>query len=102
MSPKVKRFLATWSPVVATGAFAAWESVRLHAYDVPFSLLLACGLALWSSLLVLCSRIAEAAKTTTHRCAAPDCGFTVRLRRTSPVENRRWQEMAAAHPEHRL
>lgn len=100
MSPKVKRFLATWVPVVATGGFAAWECMRLNAYNVPFSLLLTCGLAMWSSLLWLCSRITEAAQTTTHRCTVPGCYFAARLRHTDAAENRRWQEVAAAHPTH--
>ncbi|MGJ5898486.1 hypothetical protein ACSCBZ_42055 [Streptomyces niveiscabiei] len=36
--------------------------------------------------------------TTTHRCTA--CSFTVRLTRATPGESRRWQEIAAAHPDH--
>jgi hypothetical protein len=101
MDSKLKRRLSSAVQVTVTGGLAAWECVQLHGYGVPLLLMTACGLAVWSALLSLWGQVARAAATTTHRCTAPGCDFTVRLRHASAVDNRRWQETAAAHPAHR-
>ncbi|MFI9028834.1 hypothetical protein [Streptomyces sp. NPDC053560] len=47
-----------------------------------------------------CQRLADAWTTTTHRCKAASCDFTVQISRVDAADNRRWQEIAAAHPHH--
>ncbi|WP_268257299.1 hypothetical protein [Streptomyces longispororuber] len=39
---------------------------------------------------------------TTHRCTAAGCSFAVTVRGVDAAENRRWQEISAAHPSHTL
>lgn len=73
-------------------------SVRLAAYGVPATFLVACGMGVASSGLFLVERLATAASTTTYRCPSNGCDFKVTLTRVSAAEDRRWQETAATHP----
>ncbi|MEW1725235.1 hypothetical protein [Streptomyces sp. NPDC093109] len=97
MSSTLKNRLAAVAPVAVGGAVAVLIGVRLHDHHVPWLLLLACTLAVFGSLADTTGRVTAAWTASTHRCTVPGCGFTVRLAHTSPGENRRWQELAAAH-----
>ncbi|MFJ9410828.1 hypothetical protein [Streptomyces sp. NPDC101393] len=77
-------------------------AVRLAAFDVSPSLIIACTLATAACASFTVAWVADWLLVTTHRCKAPGCDFRVRLRGTSAVENRRLQEAAAAHPQHHL
>ncbi|QKV93883.1 hypothetical protein HUT19_20715 [Streptomyces sp. NA02950] len=81
-------------------AMAANLGYQLTDYDVPLALVLACALALYIAFRETLRQLAQARYTVTHRCTVPGCTFTVRLTRADAVENRRWQEIAAAHPSH--
>ncbi|WNZ12161.1 hypothetical protein [Streptomyces sp. 11x1] len=90
--------ILTTGAVAVSAALSAAIGMRLSAYGVPLSLLVACtasGLATFSSLLF---RLIEAWSTTTHRCTRPGCDFRVSLTRPTPADSRRWQEIAAHHP----
>ncbi|MFF2061103.1 hypothetical protein ACFVWZ_04745 [Streptomyces sp. NPDC058200] len=86
---------------LASGTVASFIGVRLNSYGLPFSLTLACAMAVWASLLTALNSAADDWNTTTHRCSVSGCDFTVRLRYCDAAENRRWQEIATAHPTHR-
>ncbi|MCQ4212377.1 hypothetical protein [Streptomyces longispororuber] len=83
-------------------AVAGSISFQLHTHQVPFGLVLPCGLAVFSSALSLLVKVADAAGGTLHRCTAHGCTFHVRVQNVDAAENRRWQEVAAAHPAHRI
>ncbi|MFJ2816233.1 hypothetical protein [Streptomyces sp. NPDC087294] len=100
LSSTLNRRLVGTVPVVVSGTVAVLVGIRLHAHHLPWSLLLACTLAVFGSVADTLTRVVEGWSTTTHRCTVPGCGFTVQLAHTTPAENRRWQETAAAHPGH--
>ncbi|MFD8366008.1 hypothetical protein [Streptomyces hygroscopicus] len=82
------------------GAMAGYLGYQLTTYDVPLALVVACALALYIAFRESLHQLRQAPHTVTHRCTVPGCAFTVRLTRADAVENRRWQEIAAAHPSH--
>ncbi|MFD4973175.1 hypothetical protein [Streptomyces sp. NPDC058424] len=73
---------------------------QLHTYGVPLGLITPCVLSVLSSALWLLIRVEEALSRTRHRCTAQGCTFEVRVQSGSAADNRRWQEVAAAHPTH--
>ncbi|MEV6994362.1 hypothetical protein AB0N87_35105 [Streptomyces sp. NPDC093228] len=73
---------------------------QLHSYGVPLGLITLCVLSVLSSALWLLIRAEEAWSSTRHRCTAQGCTFEVRVQNGSAADNRRWQEIAAAHPTH--
>ncbi|MFE2440945.1 hypothetical protein ACFXDF_02535 [Streptomyces sp. NPDC059426] len=81
-------------------AMAGYLGYQLSTYDVPLLLDVACALALYIAFRESLHQLRQAPHTVTHRCTVPGCAFTVRLTRADAVENRRWQEIAAAHPSH--
>ncbi|MFH8748320.1 hypothetical protein ACH4GK_19335 [Streptomyces rimosus] len=84
---------------VAVGAvYAVAIGWRLASFHVPWMLLVACASALFVTAFTLVLRIAEARSTVVHRCRMEGCTFMVQVRHVDAVENRRWQEIAAAHP----
>jgi hypothetical protein len=83
---------------VASGTLAAQEAFQLADYDVPVVLIIPCGTALFTTVLLLALRLMQAGATRVHRCTQPGCDFSVRLTHTDTGENRRWQEIAAHHP----
>lgn len=83
----------------AMGACVAWQ---LRGFHVPALLLLSCALAMFAAVAECVHRLMPAPRIVTHRCSAPGCDFSVRLTNASGAEDRRWREMAADHPQHRL
>ncbi|MFD3578027.1 hypothetical protein [Streptomyces sp. NPDC058644] len=83
-------------------AVALSIGVRLASYGVPPALITPCVLAILSSALWLLIRVEEAIGATVHRCTAHGCTFQVRLQNADAAEERRWQEIATAHPAHRV
>ncbi|WP_428953316.1 hypothetical protein [Streptomyces sp. cg35] len=81
-------------------AVGASIGVQLYWQHVTWGLIVPCVLAAASSSLWLLSKVAEAFESTVHRCTAPGCTFRVRVQNVDAAENRRWQEVAAAHPTH--
>ncbi|MCD9144360.1 hypothetical protein [Streptomyces albireticuli] len=73
---------------------------RLRSYGVSVSLSVTCALAVFANTSAAINHLVEIATATTHRCKVPGCTFRVRLPDADPVESRRWQEAAAAHPAH--
>ena len=100
MPMPLRRRVASLFQIAAAIAAGTAIGVRLSAYGVPLLLLTACAVSVASSALWLFERIAEALASTTHRCTAPGCDFRVRVQQVDAGENRRWQEIAAAHPYH--
>ncbi|MET7700411.1 hypothetical protein [Streptomyces sp. NPDC005485] len=96
----LRRRIVSLLIVAAALAVGASIGVRLASYGVPWLLLTACALSAVSSALWLFGRIEQALTTTTHRCTAPRCTFQARVQHVDAAENRRWQEIAAAHPRH--
>lgn len=96
----MRRFVLP-AAVAVGGAFAARTAFRLADYHVPLTLVISCGSAAFTVVLMLALRLAEAGATRTHRCKKPGCDFSVRLTHADPGENRKWQEITARHP-HRL
>ncbi|MEV0254421.1 hypothetical protein AB0H82_09135 [Streptomyces sp. NPDC050732] len=95
-----RRQCALWLLALASSlGLAVWVSIRLASYDVPLTLITACGLCVAACTLNLLERLAEA-RSTTHRCPAAGCTFKVTVRGVDAAENRRWQEIAATHPTH--
>ncbi|MDH6217615.1 hypothetical protein [Streptomyces pseudovenezuelae] len=95
-----RRRFALSAIVAASVALSAVIGVRLSGYGVPLALLLACCLSCLATFSGLFFRVVDAWSTTTHHCAAAGCDFQVRLTHTAAAENRHWQEIAAAHPDH--
>jgi hypothetical protein len=95
-----RRRITSAALIVCASAVAGAIAVRLHSYGVPFGLITPCVLAVLSSALWLLIRAEEALSSTRHRCTATGCTFEVRMQNGSAVDNRRWQEVAAAHPTH--
>ncbi|MFJ4783254.1 hypothetical protein [Streptomyces sp. NPDC088794] len=96
----IRRRFALSAVVAASAALSAVIGVRLSGYGVPSALLLACCLSCLATFSSLFFRVVDAWSTTTHHCTAAGCDFQVRLTHTDAAENRRWQEIAAAHPDH--
>ncbi|MGW2228169.1 hypothetical protein [Streptomyces formicae] len=82
-------------------ALAIAVGVRLASYGVPLALITGCALCVSASVQSLLEHVADACSTT-HRCTAPGCTFAVTVRGVDAAENRRWQEIAATHPDHRI
>ncbi|MET9293825.1 hypothetical protein [Streptomyces sp. NPDC003077] len=98
----MQRHRVTVPLALGAGAWAAMTLwTRLDDYRVPGSLLFTCTALAATAAISAVLSLAEALGTTTHRCSEPGCRFEVRLRRTDTAEARRWQETAAAHPDHR-
>ncbi|MEU2153804.1 hypothetical protein ABZ532_02035 [Streptomyces sp. NPDC019396] len=95
-----RRRITSAALIAAAGTVAAWIAVQLHAYGVPIGLITPCVLSVLSSALWLLIRAEEAWSSTRHRCTATGCTFEVRVQNGSAADNRRWQEVAAAHPTH--
>ncbi|MFK8849391.1 hypothetical protein [Streptomyces sp. Ac-502] len=95
-----RRRLALPVAVVVGTFYAVAIGWRLASYNVPLTMLVACGGALFVTAFTLVLRIADALSTTVHRCRREGCSFTVQVRHVDAVENRRWQEIAADHPHH--
>ncbi|MZD09141.1 hypothetical protein GTW43_29280 [Streptomyces sp. SID5785] len=83
-----------------TLALAVWIGVRLDSFGVPIGLIIPCSLAILSSGLQMLAQLTRALAGTLHRCTEPGCSFEVRVQNVDAAENRRWQEIAAAHPAH--
>ncbi|WP_425832264.1 hypothetical protein [Streptomyces fractus] len=86
--------------VITALALAASIGMRLRSYAVPLDLLIPCVFAVASSVLWLLTKVAKAAASRVHRCTAKGCTFEVRVHDGSAADGRRWQEIAAAHPNH--
>ncbi|MET7924200.1 hypothetical protein ABZT43_09480 [Streptomyces sp. NPDC005349] len=100
MTKQQRRRIVSLLLIAVALAVGVAITVRLASYDVPFSLLTACGLGTTGSVYSALLHIEELLTATTHRCTAPGCDFRVRMQRVDAGENRRWQEIAAAHPTH--
>ncbi|WP_405838400.1 hypothetical protein OG528_12675 [Streptomyces platensis] len=95
------RYLALSASVIVGAATGITYAVRLADYGVPISLSLSCALSVFAVTMWLAGRVADAlSPATTHRCAAAGCDFQVRLQGTGAAESRKWQEIAASHPDH--
>ncbi|MFI5805663.1 hypothetical protein [Streptomyces sp. NPDC051561] len=81
---------------------AAWRTAStLAAYQVPLPMTLVCafGVAvLFASVVVA---VSEASRPV-FRCRAEGCTYRVRVSHADAAEVRRWQESAAAHPDHEV
>lgn len=98
---QLRRQRALWLLVfVLSLGLAISIGIRLASYGVPLALITGCVLAVAGSALDLLGRLLEAWSTTIHRCSAAGCAFTVTVRGVDAAENRRWQEITAAHPTH--
>ncbi|MFF7779486.1 hypothetical protein ACFZCG_34315 [Streptomyces tanashiensis] len=101
MNAKIRRHnVVTASAFLVAGVCGVAVALRLDAYAVPVWLSAPCGYAIASGLLSLATRMTESLATVTYACTEPGCTFSARLRWAGPVERRRWQEAAAAHPVH--
>ncbi|MFF2470558.1 hypothetical protein [Streptomyces sp. NPDC058066] len=98
-SPRVRRTLSAAFIVVALSV-ATLIGGHLHSYGVPIALITPCVLAVLSSALWLLSQVEAAYFSALHRCTVKGCTFQVRVQHVDAAENRRWQEIAAAHPAH--
>ncbi|MCX4984545.1 hypothetical protein [Streptomyces sp. NBC_00572] len=87
---------------LAAVAYGFWVALRLDSYAVPLWLSASCGYAIASGLITLASLAAHSLSESTYGCTMPGCTFSARLRWAGPAEHRRWQEAAAAHPDHRI
>ncbi|MFF7727673.1 hypothetical protein [Streptomyces sp. NPDC008001] len=84
----------------AAAAAVIWE--RIRPYGLPWDLTAVCVLPVAGTIASTMLHLAEVLSVTTHRCTAPGCTFRIRTTGVDAAEQRRWQEAAAAHPEHRL
>lgn len=75
---------------------------RLRPYGMPWDLMAVCILPAAGTIASTVLHLAEVFSATTHRCTAPGCSFRIRTTGVDAAERRRWQEAAAAHPDHRL
>ncbi|MFJ8823750.1 hypothetical protein ACIREE_18440 [Streptomyces sp. NPDC102467] len=95
-----RRRITSAALIAAAGAVAVSIGVRLHSYGVPLALITPCVLTVLSSALWLLVHVEETWSSTLHRCTVKGCTFQVRVQHVDAAENRRWQEVAAAHPAH--
>ncbi|WP_367131411.1 MULTISPECIES: hypothetical protein [Streptomyces] len=86
--------------VGAAAAAVMWA--RLRPYGLSWDLMATCVLPVAGTIASTVLHVAEVLSVTTHRCTAPGCNFKVRMTAVDAAEDRRWQEAAAAHPDHRL
>ncbi|MET7538264.1 hypothetical protein [Streptomyces sp. NPDC005507] len=100
MTKEHRRRIGSLLQIGVSLAVGAVISIRLALYDLPFFLHAACVLGTACSALSALLNIEQAWTATTHRCTAPGCDFRVRMQHVDAGENRRWQEIAAAHPRH--
>ncbi|MFE4717710.1 hypothetical protein ACFRLW_15035 [Streptomyces sp. NPDC056728] len=100
MTKQQRRRIVSLLEVGVSIAVGVAISIRLASYGVPFGLITPCVLSVLSSALWLLIRAEEALSSTRHRCTTQGCTFEVRVQNGSAVDNRRWQEVAAAHPTH--
>ncbi|MBF6045957.1 hypothetical protein GO001_12075 [Streptomyces sp. NRRL B-1677] len=84
----------------AAAAAVIWS--RLRPYGMPWDLTAVCILPAAGTIASTVLHLAEVFSATTHRCTAPGCRFRIRTTGVDAAERRRWQEAAAAHPDHRL
>ena len=99
-STKRRRLLVVVA--VSLGLTVSTVTVRtLHGYNVPLAQVLLIAAVMGITLVSGALHIADAATMTTHRCTARGCDFRVRLSGADAAEDRRWQEIAVAHPHHR-
>ncbi|MFE5174107.1 hypothetical protein [Streptomyces sp. NPDC056634] len=100
MTKERRRRIVSLLQIGVSIAVGAAISLRLAPYDLPFFLHATCVLGTAGSVLSALLNIEQAWTATTHRCTAPGCDFRVRMQHVHAGENRRWQEIAAAHPRH--
>ncbi|MEU9699426.1 hypothetical protein [Streptomyces sp. NPDC047981] len=100
-NPRNLRLAAGAALVVAT-VCGATTAIRLDAYNVPFSLAVACGLGAASTAFALLMRLVGRLGTTVYACPVDGCNFRARLTAASPADHRRLREAAAAHPAHHV
>ncbi|RFU83275.1 hypothetical protein DY218_28630 [Streptomyces triticagri] len=81
-------------------ALAIGTGMRLRSYGVPPLQAASSVLGIWWAGLWLALRLEDALSVVTHRCTAPGCHYVARVHSPDPGTNRRWQEIAAAHPTH--
>ncbi|MFD3512566.1 hypothetical protein [Streptomyces sp. NPDC058657] len=74
---------------------------RLLTYRVPLGAALLCGVAVTVMFAVI-GFVYDFLSRPVFRCSVPDCSYLVRLSHADAAETRRWQESAAAHPDHEL
>lgn len=86
--------------LVLSLGLAVSAGLRLSSYGVQLALITGCALCVAASTLATAGHLVDAWSNTTHRCGAAGCAFTVTVRGVDAAENRRWQEIAAAHPTH--
>ncbi|MEU7177251.1 MULTISPECIES: hypothetical protein [Streptomyces] len=96
------RLLLLSAELAAGTAMAVATVVDLAPYRLPGHLAFTCVGGVSASAVWLTSYVLNTVVTTTHRCTAPDCTYTIRVRGTTSAESRRWQEIAADHPGHHL
>ncbi|MGH4030854.1 hypothetical protein ACQB60_18160 [Actinomycetota bacterium Odt1-20B] len=96
----IRRRVAGLLIIATAGAVAVSIGMRLRSYGVPIGLITPCVLAVLSSALWLLMDVSKALASTVHRCTVKGCTFEVRVQNADAAESRRWQEIAAAHPNH--
>jgi hypothetical protein len=83
-------------------AAAAWRTAdTLAAYQVPLPMRLVCAFAV-AVLFGTVVAVFESATRPVFRCQVDGCSYKVRLSNAEAAESRRWQESAAAHPDHEV
>ncbi|MFE3180797.1 hypothetical protein ACFXKR_07820 [Streptomyces violascens] len=79
---------------------SVYTDARLLGYGVPTLLAMACAVSIGLGIANLVKWAFSLADLNVYRCPAVGCTFTAHLTRASAAERRRWQEIAAAHPDH--
>ncbi|MGW8378567.1 hypothetical protein [Streptomyces sp. ODS28] len=93
--------LATWLPVVGPVPVAAWFTWQMStSYGLSGSATVAVALLAWIAWSRAVELLIDSWISTTHRCPAKGCTFSVRLIGADAAESRRWQEVAHDHPHH--
>ncbi len=96
---RARRLIPLVAALVGSAVAAYWVR-NLHTYRVPLTEALVPAAAIFACAYSAAREILAALCAETHRCRVSGCNFRVRLTRPDAVESRRWQEAAAAHPDH--
>lgn len=94
------RRIAGITVAVLSALVGVGTAIHLAGHGVAALPGLACVAALYASLTQLLTHAATFLFATTHRCPHPRCRYLIRLAAPTAIESRRWQEIAASHPEH--
>ncbi|MEU7163848.1 hypothetical protein AB0A70_04280 [Streptomyces morookaense] len=96
------RRLAFPLALLTAAAVGSEDARQLVARHVPWALTAECALAVFATVEVAVRELLLRLCGETHRCRIDGCRFRIRLTCPNAVQSRRWQEIAAAHPTHRL